>query len=160
VITPDVEELRDTLGFPGMRILQFAFGPEQAESDRPERYPANSVVYTGTHDNDTTLGWYHSEPGKDSTRTAAEIAAEQHRVRTTLGCDGAQINWDLIALALESPANTAIVPLQDVLGLGSEARMNVPGRPWGNWQWRFRQEQLRPEAEERLENLTRGANRG
>ena len=160
VITPDVEELRDTLGFPGMRILQFAFGPEQAESDQPERYLANSVVYTGTHDNDTTVGWYHSEPGQDSTRTAAEIAAEQHRVRTSLACDGTHINWDLINLAMQTPANTAIVPLQDVLGLGSEARMNVPGRPWGNWQWRCGPEQLRPEAEERLENLTRTADRG
>ena len=159
VITPDVEELRDTLGFPGMRILQFAFSSEQTETDRPERYPMNSVVYTGTHDNDTTVGWYHSEPGKDSTRTATEIAAEQHRVRTFLGCDGAEINWDLIDLALHTPANTVIVPLQDVLGLGSEARMNVPGRPWGNWQWRFGQKQLHPEAEERLENLTHNANR-
>jgi 4-alpha-glucanotransferase len=160
LITPDVDELRDALGFPGMRILQFAFGGEQPEAHQPERYPVNSVVYTGTHDNDTTVGWYTSEPGKDSTCTAEQLAAERHRVRTALSCEGAEINWDLIALALRTPANTAIVPLQDVLGLGSEARMNVPGRPWGNWQWRFRWEQLRPEAEERLENLTRATGRG
>jgi 4-alpha-glucanotransferase len=81
-------------------------------------------------------------------------------VRTALGCDGSEIEWNLIELALRTPANTAIYPLQDILGLGSEARMNVPGRPWGNWQWRFQAEQLRPDLEERLENLTRTANRG
>jgi 4-alpha-glucanotransferase len=160
VITPDVEELRDTLGFPGMRILQFAFGSDEAGAESPDAYPENSVVYTGTHDNDTTVGWYRSEPGKDSTRSAAEIALEQHRVRTALGCDGSEIEWNLIELALRTPANTAIYPLQDILGLSSEARMNVPGRPWGNWQWRFQAEQLRPDLEERLENLTRTANRG
>ncbi|MFM8413467.1 MAG: 4-alpha-glucanotransferase [Planctomycetota bacterium] len=159
VITPDVDALRDALGFPGMRILQFAFGGETAEPELPDRYPANSVVYTGTHDNDTTVGWYASEPGQDSTRTAEVIEAERHRVRTYLSCDGSQINWDLIALAMRTPANTAICPLQDVLGLGSEARMNVPGRPWGNWQWRFRWDELRPEAEERLAHLTRSAGR-
>ena len=160
LITPDVEALRDELGFPGMRILQFAFGPEQAETDLPERYPVNSVVYTGTHDNDTTVGWYHAVPGSDSTRTADEIRAEQHRVRTYLSSDGTDIQWQMIELALQTPANTAVVPLQDVLGLGSEARMNVPGRPWGNWTWRFEWEQLPPELEERLENLTRAAGRG
>jgi 4-alpha-glucanotransferase len=118
------------------------------------------VVYTGTHDNDTTAGWYRGEAGQDSTRTTADLAEERHRVRTYLGCDGTDITWDMIALALRTPSNTAVVPLQDVIGLGSEARMNVPGRPWGNWRWRFRWEQLRPEAEERLEGLTRAANRG
>jgi len=160
VITPDVDTLRDDLGFPGMRILQFAFGHGQPEAERPEGYPANSVVYTGTHDNDTTVGWYHSEAGRDSTRTAAEIDAERHRVRSYLSCDGGEIHWDMIALAMRSPSNTAVVPLQDVLGLGSEARMNVPGRPWGNWQWRFRTDQLQGPAEERLEGLTRAGNRG
>jgi 4-alpha-glucanotransferase len=160
VITPDVDALRDELGFPGMRILQFAFADDDAEAERPEQYPDNSVVYTGTHDNDTTVGWYQSEPGPDSTRSAEQIAAEQHRVRTSCSSDGSEIEWDMIALALRTPSATAIVPLQDVLGLGSEARMNVPGRPWGNWQWRFRWEQLRPELEERLKNLTRGAGRG
>ena len=160
VITPDVETLRDELGFPGMRILQFAFGDDGPETERPEAYPPNSVVYTGTHDNDTTVGWYHSEPGRDSTRSAAEIDAERHRVRTYLSCDGRDIHWDMIALAMRSPANTAVVPLQDVLGLGSEARMNVPGRPWGNWRWRFRAEQFEDEAAERLAGLTRAGNRG
>ncbi|MGI9177481.1 MAG: 4-alpha-glucanotransferase [Pirellulales bacterium] len=161
VITPDVEALRDGLGLPGMRILQFAFGDEpQADAYRPERYPTNCVVYTGTHDNDTTVGWYHSDPGRDSTRTAEQIAREQHVVRTALGCDGSDIHWDLISLALRSPADTAIYPLQDVLGLGTEARMNVPGREWGNWTWRFRWGQLTPAIEDRLAGLTRATGRG
>ena len=143
-----------------MRILQFAFGDDpQAEAYRPESYPANCVVYTGTHDNDTTVGWYHSDPGRDSTRSAEQIAREQHLVRTALACDGSEIHWDLIALALRSPADTAIYPLQDVLGLGTEARMNVPGRESGNWTWRFRWEQLTPAIEGRLEGLTRAAGR-
>ncbi len=160
VITPDVDALRDELGFPGMRILQFAFGGEDRQSHHPDLYPANTVVYTGTHDNDTTVGWYGSDPERDPTRPAAAIAEERHRARSFLGCDGSEIHWDMIALALRTPANTAIVPLQDVLGLGTEARMNMPGRPWGNWQWRFRWEQLLPGIEERLEGLTRAANRG
>ena len=159
LITPDVDALRDELGFPGMRILQFAFGGDDRETHRPDRYPENTVVYTGTHDNDTTVGWYRSDPERDATRSAAEVAEERRRVRAALDGDGAEINWDMISLALKTPAATAICPLQDVLGLGSEARMNVPGRAWGNWQWRFRWEQLRPEAEERLAGLTRAANR-
>jgi 4-alpha-glucanotransferase len=160
VITPDVEELRDGLGYPGMRILQFAFGDDpKAAEFRPESYPAGCVVYTGTHDNDTTVGWYRSEPGKDSTRTAEQIERERHTVRTYLHCDGSQIHWDLIALALRSHANTALYPMQDVLGMGSAARMNVPGREGGNWAWRFRWEQLTPEIEQRLGRLTREANR-
>ena len=160
VITPDVDALREALGFPGMRVLQFAFGDDEPGGELPEHYPADTVVYTGTHDNDTTLGWHRGPPGPESGRSAADLEAERHRVRTRLSSDGTEIHWDMIALALRTPANTAIVPLQDLLGLGTEARMNVPGRPWGNWQWRFRWEQLRPEAEERLEGLTRAASRG
>ncbi len=160
LITPDVHALRDELGLPGMRILQFAFGDlPQEETYRPESYPANAVVYTGTHDNDTTVGWYRGEPGSASTRSADEISREQHAVRSYLASDGSEINWDMIALALGSPADTAIYPLQDVLGLGSEARMNVPGREWGNWTWRFRWEQLTPMIEDRLEGLTRRSGR-
>ena len=160
VITKEVDELRDSLGFPGMRILQFAFGDDpKAESFRPESYPANCAVYTGTHDNDTTVGWYRSEPGKDSTRNAEQIAKENHNARTYLSSDGSKIHWDMISLALRSPANTAVYPLQDVLGLGSEARMNVPGREEGNWSWRFRWQQLTPEIEQRLHRLTQESNR-
>lgn len=160
VITPDVDRLRDDLGLPGMRILQFAFGDDpRGALFRPESYPANCVVYTGTHDNDTTVGWYRSEPGRDSTRSADQIAREQHAVRVYLACDGTEIHWNLIELALRSPANTAIYPLQDVLGLGSEARMNVPGREGGNWTWRFRWEQLTPAIEDRLAGLTAASGR-
>ena len=160
LITPDVHALRDELGLPGMRILQFAFGDSpQEETYRPESYPANSVVYTGTHDNDTTVGWYRGEAGDAATRSADEIERERHAVRTALSCDGSEINWDLIALALRSPADRAIYPLQDVLGLGSEARMNVPGREQGNWSWRFRWEQLTPVIERRLADLTTASGR-
>ena len=160
MITPDVDRLRDDLGLPGMRILQFAFGDDpRGALFRPESYPANCVVYTGTHDNDTTVGWYRSEPGRDSTRSADQIAREQHAVRMYLSCDGTEIHWNLIELALRSPANTAIYPLQDVLGLGSEARMNVPGREGGNWTWRFRWEQLTPAIEDRLAGLTAASGR-
>jgi len=160
LITPDVDELRDGLGYPGMRILQFAFSGDAPSAEfRPETYPANCVVYTGTHDNDTTVGWYRSEPGRDSTRSADQIAREQHAVRTALSTSGEEIHWDLIALSLRTPAATAIYPLQDVLGLGSEARMNVPGREWGNWTWRFRWEQLTPSIERRLADLTAASGR-
>lgn len=160
VITPEVDALRDELGFPGMRILQFAFGDgPQPESFRPESYPSNCAVYTGTHDNDTTVGWYRSEPGKDSTRNADQISREQHNVRRYLSSDGSQIHWDLIGLALRSHANTAIYPLQDVLGLGSTARMNIPGREQGNWSWRFQWEQLSPDIEQRLHRMTCEAKR-
>jgi 4-alpha-glucanotransferase len=160
VITPDVDALRDTLGYPGMRILQFAFGDgAQAATFRPETYPANCVVYTGTHDNDTTVGWYRSDAAQDSTRSLDQIAREQHNVRTHLQSDGSQIQWDMIALALRSPAQTAIYPLQDILGLGSEARMNVPGREQGNWAWRFDWAQLTPELEQHLNHLTQESQR-
>ena len=160
VITPDVDALRDALGYPGMRILQFAFGDDaKAATFRPESYPANCVVYTGTHDNDTTVGWYRSEAGQDSTRSLDQIAQEQHNVRTYLRSDGSQIQWDMIGLALRSPAQTAIYPLQDILGLGSEARMNVPGREQGNWAWRFDWAQLTPELEQHVNQLTQESHR-
>jgi len=160
VITADVDELRDGLGFPGMRILQFAFGDDpRGPLFRPESYPASCVAYTGTHDNDTTVGWYRSEAGGDSTRTAEQVERERHAVRVALSSDGTEIHWDLIRTALASPANTAIYPLQDVLGLGSEARMNVPGREGGNWTWRFRWDQLTPAIERRLADLTAASGR-
>jgi len=160
VITPDVDALRDALGYPGMRILQFAFGDDaKAATFRPESYPSNCVVYTGTHDNDTTVGWYRSEAGQDSTRNQEQVTRERHNVRTDLHSDGSQIQWDMIGLALRSPAQTAIYPLQDILGLGSEARMNVPGREQGNWAWRFEWDQLTPEWEQRVHRLTQESQR-
>lgn len=125
-ITPDVDELRATLGFPGMKVLQFAFGTDASNPSLPHNFTPDTVVYTGTHDNDTTVGWY--------SRISTE---ERYRVQRYVASDGLDISWDLMRLALASVANQAIVPLQDVLRLGSEARMNLPGHPSGNWSWRF-----------------------
>jgi 4-alpha-glucanotransferase len=154
VITPDVTALRDRFGFPGMGILQFAFGVDpQAPEFKPHNFSRHFVVYTGTHDNDTTLGWWTSHGVGDSTRTAENIRAEREFARKYLGTDGREMNWDLIRAALASVADIAIVPLQDVLGLGSEARMNLPARPSGNWRWRFKAGQLTPEISERLREM-------
>lgn len=156
LITEEVEAMRATLGYPGMSILQFAFGGEgQASEFRPHRYPRERVVYTGTHDNDTTVGWWNSGAGDDSTRTSAEIEKEKAYVRRYLDTDGAEIHWTLMRTALASVANTVLIPMQDVLGLGSEARMNLPGRQAHNWQFRFTWEQLTPDIAKRLRDLTR-----
>jgi len=141
VITEDVASLRERLGLPGMRILQFAFDGGMDNPFLPHNFEPRTVVYTGTHDNDTTLGWYLSlsdaERGKvDGYRVGGEVA------------------WDFIRMAWASVAQTAICPLQDVLGLGAEGRMNFPGRPSGNWGWRFGAGALRPELAARLRDLT------
>ncbi|MBU1693282.1 MAG: 4-alpha-glucanotransferase [Verrucomicrobia bacterium] len=155
VITPAVEQLRDQFQFPGMRILQFAFGNDAKAADyRPESYPPNCAVYSGTHDNDTTVGWFRSEPGKNSTRTHEDVEKERRAILDYLKTDGSEIHWDLIRLAMRSRANTVVFPLQDILGLGSEARMNVPGTTSGNWTWRFAWDQLTPGMEEHLRRLT------
>ena len=120
---------------------------------KPHNYRRNFVVYTGTHDNDTTLGWWTSSGAGDSTRTAENIRAEKKFARKYLGTDGREMNWVLIRAILASVADMAIIPLQDVLGLGSEARMNLPARPSGNWQWRFTAGQLTPEIGERLTEM-------
>jgi len=126
VITPDVEALRDNFGFPGMKILQFAFGSGPANSYLPHNHINNCVVYTGTHDNDTSSGWFQGLN-----------AREQLEVQEYLGAVGGDPVDDLVRAAFASVANTAIVPFQDLLGLPSAARMNVPGTPDGNWEWRF-----------------------
>ena len=160
VITPPVEALRDRFEFPGMRILQFAFGnDDRAAEFRPESYPAHCCVYTGTHDNDTTVGWFRSEAGPGSTRTAEEIAAERKMILDYLRTDGREIHWDLINLGSRSNANTFVVPLQDLLGLGSEARMNTPGVAGGNWQWRFQWAQLTDAIRDRFAFVTRSTGR-
>jgi 4-alpha-glucanotransferase len=154
VITPEVDALRDRFGFPGMRVLQFAFGNDpQAEVYRPHNYPRNCVVYTGTHDNNTTIGWFRDDAG-DTVRSKEKIEQERKLVLKYLGTDGREINWDLIRLALMSVADMAIIPLQDVLGLGSEARMNLPGTTRGNWRWRFTFDMLTEEIRDRLKELT------
>jgi len=138
-----------------MGILQFAFGTDpQAPEFRPHNYCRHFVVYTGTHDNDTTLGWWTSSGAGDSTRTAENVRAEREFALQYLGMDGREMNWVFIRTILASVADMAIIPLQDVLGLGSEARMNLPGRPSDNWRWRFTPDQLTPETGARLRRLT------
>jgi 4-alpha-glucanotransferase len=154
VITPDVEKLRDDFGFPGMRILQFAFSSDTKNIDLPHNYHQNVVVYTGTHDNDTTVGWFNSVAGEGSTRTAEQIECERKFCMKYLRTDGKRIHWDFIHAVLASVANTAIVPLQDVLGLGSEARMNLPNSTSGNWLWRFNEEDLTDELASELREFT------
>jgi 4-alpha-glucanotransferase len=156
-ITPAVHDLRDRLGFPGMRVLQFGFGPDPDDAHSPGSFPANCVAYTGTHDNDTVRGWFES--GDHSTVDAAERDAQRERVLRHTGTEGSEIHWDLIRVALSSVADTAIVPMQDLLGLGSGARMNVPGRPDGNWEWRLRDGEFGADVIERLAELTRESGR-
>ena len=160
IITPEVDALREHCGFPGMRILQFAFGnDDRAAEFRPESYPQHCVAYTGTHDNDTTVGWFHSQAGAGSTRSAEEIEAEHKVILDYLHTDGSEINWDLIALGARSNADTFIFPMQDLLGLGSETRMNTPGRASGNWQWRFSWDQLTDPIKARLAHVVRSTGR-
>jgi 4-alpha-glucanotransferase len=150
VITPGVEALRERFGFPGMAILQFAFGTDpQAPAFKPHNYARNLVVYTGTHDNDTTVGWWGSGVGH-STRSNAAIEEEHARALQYLNFDGSDIHWEFIRAVMASVADTAIVPVQDLLGLGSDARLNRPGTSTGNWSWRLRPGQLTREVLHRL----------
>jgi 4-alpha-glucanotransferase len=159
VITPEVEALRDSFSFPGMAILQFAFGNDAHASDfLPHNYAKNKVVYTGTHDNDTVVGWWTAGVG-DSTRTVAEVEKERERALTYCGGDGSAIHWDFLRTLFVSVAETAIVPLQDVLGAGGEARMNLPGRAGGNWRWRFSASDLTPAVRRRLRAITEASGR-
>jgi len=144
IITDEVRALLKAIGFPGMKLLQFAFGDGAENPYLPHNYSdPNCVVYTGTHDNDSTRGWF-----------ANASETERASVLRYLGTDGSHITRDLIRLALSSTANTAIVPLQDVLDLGSETRMNTPGSPESNWVWRVRADQLDLEYADCLAELT------
>ena len=154
VITPDVEALRDDFGLPGMRILQFAFGGDTKNLDLPHNYIRNSVVYTGTHDNDTTVGWFTSVAGAGSTRDREQIERERNFCLSYLNSDATEIHWDFIRVLVASVADTAIIPLQDLLGLGREARMNLPNSTTGNWAWRYKAGALTKETGERLKCLT------
>jgi 4-alpha-glucanotransferase len=153
VITPDVIALREEFGFPGMRILQFGFGSDSKNIDLPHNYVPNVVAYTGTHDNDTTVGWFESVAGEGSTRTAEQIGRERTFCMNYLNTRGDEIHWDFIRTVLASVANTAIIPLQDLLGLGTEARMNLPNSTEGNWTWRYEAGVLSDEIAQRLKDL-------
>ena len=131
VITPEVEALRDATDSPGMAVLQFAFGGEEDNLYLPHNVTPNTVIYSGTHDNNTTVGWY-----------ADEREHVRDHVRRYLSIPGDDIAWDLIRAALQAIANLAIFPLQDVMRLGNEARLNTPGAALGNWQWRYTAAQL------------------
>ena len=154
VITPDVVALREEFGFPGMRILQFGFGSDSKNIDLPHNYVPNVVAYTGTHDNDTTVGWFKSVAGEGSTRTEKQIERERTFCLNYLNTKGEEIHWDFIRGVLASVANTAIVPLQDLLGLGTEARMNLPNSTEGNWAWRFNSGDLEPGIALKLKDLS------
>jgi 4-alpha-glucanotransferase len=153
LITPDVEALRDDFGFPGMRIIQFAFR-DTTNPDLPHNYIPHTVVYTGTHDNDTAVGWFNSTAGKGSTRTAQQIETEKRFCLEYLNTKGREIHWDFIRAVFASVADTAIIPLQDVLGSGSQGRMNLPATQEGNWQWRFKADELKEKLSKRLKHLT------
>ena len=144
VITEEVEALRDKFEFPGMKILQFAFGSDAGNGFLPFNYPRNCLVYTGTHDNDTTVGWFYQLSDY-----------ERDRVLRYLGCISPEgIHWDFIRLAMSSVANQAIIPFQDILGLGNDARMNFPSKAEGNWGWRYRSEAVNNQVSDRLKSLT------
>ena len=143
LITPEVEALRDRFHLPGMRVLQFGFSDSATNAYLPHNFVRRTVVYTGTHDNDTTRGWYAAAPEK-----------ERNCARRYLGRDGSDIAWDFMRLAWSSVADYALAPLQDVLDLGTEARMNLPGRPAGNWCWRYMPNQLTPGHVHRLGEMT------
>jgi len=131
LLTPSVVKLREETGLPGMAVLQFAFGGDESNLYLPRNLIKNQVVYPGTHDNDTSLGWY----------AAADEKARDH-VRRTLRVSGAEIGWDLIRASYGAVSDLAVIPIQDILSLGSDARLNTPGKPEGNWQWRLSEAQM------------------
>jgi 4-alpha-glucanotransferase len=146
-ITPEVHELRDRWGFPGMRVLQFAFGDySRRNPHKPYNFIPNCVAYTGTHDNNTTTGWFSDRPDSPS-------YAEKEIALRYMGSNGTNAGWDFIRLLLSSAADTAIMPMQDVLQLGSEARMNIPSTTGNNWLWRMREDQLSNDLAVRLREM-------
>ena len=142
-ITPEVHALRQRLQIPGMAVLQFGFGNEGAHMYLPHRCAADKVIYTGTHDNDTTVGWWNSGAAEHERRNAEAYVGR---------CDNG-IHWAFIRAAQVSPASLCIIPLQDVLGLGSEARMNTPSLHGGNWKWRYAPAALTTELAGKLAHL-------
>lgn len=154
-ITDDVIALRDRFGLPGLRILQFAFGDgPPRDGAHPYHYPANSVCYPGTHDNNTIQGWLRND-GRDAAMRAESAPREARHALELLGGDGADMHWRMMELALSSGSNVAIVQLQDILGLDGQARMNTPGSLDGNWDWRTDEDWLRAADWARLATLTR-----
>jgi 4-alpha-glucanotransferase len=143
LITPDVVALRESLGFPGMKVLQFAFDTGPGNAYLPHNYEPATVVYTGTHDNQTTIGWFRGLP-----------EWIRGNVQRYLGHDGSDIAWELIRTAQSSVADQAMAPLQDVMRLDDDARMNTPGSPSGNWAWRYAPHQLHEGLADGLREMT------
>ena len=152
VITPDVCALRDQFFIPGTRVLQFAFDGNPENPHLPHHYPPNIVAYTGTHDNNTTRGWFEELQGQSRQRVWKYLNRPEG--------DSRQVTTALMEAVWSSAAVLAMAPLQDVLNLGSEARMNVPGRAGGNWRWRCDEKMLSAPAFEQLRDLTKATNRG
>jgi len=152
LVTQEVTELREQFGLPGMRILQFAFGQgDDGLIYRPHSYDPNTFVYTGTHDNDTVQGWLESGQGRRPNRQARASAAKAWDYAGHVQDE--PFHWAMIRLALSSVARTAIFPVQDVLGLGGDARMNMPGTAFGNWSWRLQPKALTASSARRLLEL-------
>lgn len=153
LVTPEIHQLRLDWGLPGMRILQFAFDDPNGSDYLPHRFERDTVVYTGTHDNDTLMGWLglRSSRGQRQTRQQREV---RERALAYLGEHPKDVHWGFIRLALQSVANTSIFPMQDILGLGSSARMNRPATTEGNWRWRMEKAALTDAAARRLRGLS------
>ncbi|NND98023.1 MAG: 4-alpha-glucanotransferase [Pirellulaceae bacterium] len=149
MITQEVHDLRDELGFPAMRVAQFGFDDVDDGFHRPDQFPTHSVAYTGTHDNDTLMGWYSQrKPPADGPDPLDDFVTSDD-----------DVHWQLVKAVLDSQSDTAIIPLQDLLGLGNDARMNLPGEATGNWSWRARSSDLTEELADRCRQLTQAANR-
>jgi 4-alpha-glucanotransferase len=151
IITPDVSQLRDDFQIPGTRVLQFAFDGHPDNPYLPENFIPNTVVYTGTHDNPTSREWYEALPEVELNNLWRYLKSPKR--------EGAKVSWELLRVAWSSVAAIAIAPLQDLLNLGAEARMNVPGRAAGNWRWRCTEEMLSAESFYSLRELTRSSKR-
>ena len=152
-ITPDVKEIMARFGFPGMKVLLFAFGDDLPTNPYvPHNHVKNCVIYTGTHDNNTIRGWYQAEVGDQERKRLAEYIGREMSDRT--------VHWELIRLAMMSVADLAIIPMQDLLGLGQEARMNLPASIEGNWEWRLAADQITPSLIKKLAEATRLYGRG
>jgi 4-alpha-glucanotransferase len=147
IITPDVRKLMNRFKLPGMRVLLFAFGDDLATNPYvPHNYIKNCVVYTGTHDNNTVKGWFEGEATQEDKGRLFRYLGREVSVE--------EIPWELIKLAMMSVANLAIIPMQDILGLGTEARMNRPSITEGNWEWQLLSDQLKSSVTERLREMT------
>lgn len=146
-VTDSVKQLLEDTGYPGMKVLQFAFDSREAGDYMPHGYPRNCVVYTGTHDNDTIVGWYNQFSEEDK-KVAMAYLNNYHT-------PAEEIQWDYISCAMRTVADTCIIPVQDYLGLGGEARMNTPSVPSGNWKWRMHKDAFTPEIKEKIHFLTK-----